>query len=653
MMASSSRAPILSSCEAYRQWARSYDTEQNPMLTLERRYLEPLLPDATGLDVVDLGCGTGRWLEILKKDAPRKMLGVDFSFEMLQQAKRKLSGAATLLCADSAAVPLEKASADLVLGTFVLSYIEDAGTFLANARSALRECGSFFLTDVHPGTSASLQWRRGVRSETGFQEIQTFERSIDAVIELCNSAGLELCTRVEPSFGDVEREIFAGANKLYSWEQAAGYPAIYILQFRHLSTMRVQFPKNVAEPAISKILNAQISVGPRERISGTLNLSDSRITALCTADAGPSPARCSSSTIDVDGYLLLPGLVNAHDHLEFALFPRLGAGGYENCVEWAEDIHRTEAAVIARHRQVPKDVRLWWGAIRNLLCGATTVCHHNPYDTTVFDSEFAVRVVREFGWAHSLSMDPDAVGQKRRTPRGQPFLIHLGEGAGKGSEDEIWELHRAGGLDKDTVVIHGLALGKEGRTLLRDAGAGLIWCPSSNQFLFGRTLSADVIESYVRVALGNDSPLTAEGDLLDEVRFAIGASHLPVEKIYNCVTRQAARLLRLRQGQGTLRVGGVADIVAVRDKGQSPAETLAALSYLDVELALIGGRVHLASDDMLKKLPAGTHKRLEPIMIENVWRWVRAPVNRLFRNTAAHLPEGIFLGGKQVSLASQ
>jgi len=652
-MASSSIAPILSSCEAYRRWARSYDTEQNPMLSLERRYLEPLLPDAAGLDVVDLGCGTGRWLEILKEDAPRKILGVDPSPEMLQQAKRKLSGAATLLCADGATVPLEQASADLVLGTFVLSYIEDASAFLTNVRFALRECGSFFLTDVHPGTSAALQWRRGVRSETGFQEIQTFERSVDAVIGLCDSAGLELCARLEPCFGDVETEIFAAADKLHLQEQAAGYPAIYILQFRHASRTRVQLRKSEAEPAVGKILNAHISVGPHERTSGTLNLSDSRIVALCASNDGDSPAPCSSSAIDLDGYLLLPGLVNAHDHLEFALFPRLGAGGYENCVEWAEDIHRTEAAVIARHRQVPKDARLWWGAIRNLLCGATTVCHHNPYDTTVFDGEFAVGVVREFGWAHSLSMDPDAVEQKHRTPRGQPFLIHLGEGVDKGSEHEIWELHRAGGLDKDTVVIHGLALSKEGRTLLRDAGAGLIWCPSSNAFLFGRTLSADDIESCARVALGSDSPLTAQGDLLDEVRFAIGASHLPVEKIFDCVTRQAARLLRLRQGQGTLRVGGVADIVAVRDKGHSPAETLAALSYRDVELVLIGGRVHLASDEMLRKLPADSRERLEPIMIENVRRWIRAPVDRLFRNTAAHLPEGIFLGGKRVSLASQ
>src|SRR5439155_12475835 len=32
--------------------------------------------------------------------------------------------------------------------------------------------------------------------------------------------------------------------------------------------------------------------------------------------------------VDVRGCVILPGLINAHDHLEFNLFPRLGRGPY-------------------------------------------------------------------------------------------------------------------------------------------------------------------------------------------------------------------------------------------------------------------------------------------------------------------------------------
>src|SRR5208282_2480101 len=144
-MASSSSTTVVSPREAYRTGARRYDTAPNPMLSLERRYLEPLLPSASGLDVVDLGCGTGRWLEILRAAGPRNLLGVDTSLDMLRQAKRKLRNAATLLRADGVVAPLAPASADLVLGNFVMSYIEDGPAFVANARAALLKSGSLFL----------------------------------------------------------------------------------------------------------------------------------------------------------------------------------------------------------------------------------------------------------------------------------------------------------------------------------------------------------------------------------------------------------------------------------------------------------------------------------------------------------------------------
>ncbi|MGB9434330.1 MAG: methyltransferase domain-containing protein [Candidatus Acidiferrum sp.] len=631
--------------------AHRYDTETNPILSLERRFLEALLPHVRGLDVVDLGCGTGRWMEILKATAPRSLLGIDSSREMLWQAKRKLKNAARLLHADGAAAPLAPVSADLVLCNIMLSYVENPAALLSNVRIALRENGSFFLTDVHPGTSAALQWRRGIHAKAGFQEIRTTPCSMDAIIAFCEGAGLQLCARLEPCFGEPEREIFAAAGKLKYFERALGHPAIYILQFRPLPKMHARVSQNLAEDAIDSIRNARLAIGPQECLQGTLTISNARIETLGTEADGDFSTEHANSIVDLNGYLLLPGLVNAHDHLEFALFPRLGNGNYRNCNDWAEDIHRADAAVIAKHRQIPKDVRLWWGGIRNLTCGVTTVSHHNPYVPHVFEADFVVRVVRDYGWAHSLSMDASAAEKRRQTPPGQPFLIHLAEGIDEQTENEACELHNAGALDKETVVIHGLALNKRGLQLLRDSGAGLIWCPSSNMFLFGRTLAPRDILFLSQVALGSDSSLTAEGDLLDELRFAHGVSELPAETLYDFTTRRAAQLLRLPEGQGTLRVGGLADLVAVRDKAQSPAATLANLSHRDVQLVVIGGRVHLASDEMLRRLPSNMHKGLQPLLLEDTVRWVRAPLDRLVRETAPHLPDGISLGGKRVSVA--
>src|SRR5216684_4324113 len=110
---------------------------------------------------------------------------------------------------------------------------------------------------------------------------------------------------------------------------------------------------------------------------------------------------------DLTGHLLLPGLINAHDHLEFSLFPRLGQGPWHDARVWARDIYHPEESPVREHLRVAKATRLAWGDLRNLLSGVTTVCHHNPYEAAVFEHDFPVRVVQRFGWAHSLDFSPD------------------------------------------------------------------------------------------------------------------------------------------------------------------------------------------------------------------------------------------------------
>src|SRR5580658_8502461 len=62
--------------------------------------------------------------------------------------------------------------------------------------------------------------------------------------------------------------------------------------------------------------------------------------------------------IDLTGHLLLPGLINVHDHLEFNLFPRLGRGPWGNASRWAADVYRPAASPVREHLLVPKRTRL-------------------------------------------------------------------------------------------------------------------------------------------------------------------------------------------------------------------------------------------------------------------------------------------------------
>jgi len=189
-MPSTSTAAALSSKDGYSVWAQTYDTAPNPMLSLEHRILESILPDARELDVVDLGCGTGRWLAALQNAGARSLLGIDSSPEMLQVAKSKLAGDSVLLNADCTQLSLPPDSADLVLCSFLLSYIEDASSFLEKVGAILRPNGRAFLTDLHP---APLEVGADLRSDRA--AVGPLQVDVDVLVAVALAAGEVLSRR--------------------------------------------------------------------------------------------------------------------------------------------------------------------------------------------------------------------------------------------------------------------------------------------------------------------------------------------------------------------------------------------------------------------------------------------------------------------------
>src|SRR5580698_7997998 len=99
-------------------WSRTYDEVPNPLLALEERLLTVLLPDLRHQDVLDAGCGTGRWLERLRRYNPRSLTGVDFSAEMLTRARRKVAPRVVVKVGDATCLPIKDGSTDVVIASF-------------------------------------------------------------------------------------------------------------------------------------------------------------------------------------------------------------------------------------------------------------------------------------------------------------------------------------------------------------------------------------------------------------------------------------------------------------------------------------------------------------------------------------------------------
>lgn len=377
-----------------------------------------------------------------------------------------------------------------------------------------------------------------------------------------------------------------------------------------------------------------ISTGINLRLTGARIALDASSSALqdlsviggqvCLAEQTTNASE-SLPVVDLSDYLLLPGLINAHDHLEFGLFPRLGCGIYENWRDWADDIYRPEESPLRELLSIPKPVRLWFGGLRNLLCGVTTVAHHNPYIPDVFENRFPVNVVSRYEWAHSLE-DSQAAQLFRESSSDCPFLLHFAEGTDAQASAEFERLKKEFTLDNRLVLIHAVGASPEDLHRLAEAKVSLVWCPSSNLFTLNRTLSQETIRSYPYLTLGSDSPLTAVGDFLDELHYAHTRFEISADLLYQMATTRAANILHLHNNCGKLCDGSPADLIAIRCQEKPPSDALVSSTFEDVECVLIKGKIMLLSPDLAGRVPFALRSHLEEVQIGSTRRLLPAPV---------------------------
>jgi len=357
-----------------------------------------------------------------------------------------------------------------------------------------------------------------------------------------------------------------------------------------------------------------------------------------------APPQPGDSAFDLQGSFVFPGLINAHDHLELNHFGRIKfQAAYRNASEWIEDLRPRLRADpgLQRGQAYSLADRLFIGGLKNLLSGATTVAHHNPFYREL-RWNFPVRVVSRYGWAHSFHLEGQSAGAKgesagniqqryRATPANAPFVLHLAEGVDEAARGELDRLESLDCLGPNTILIHGVGINLAGWKRIVQAGAGLVWCPASNLFLLDQSAPVDQFiaacpESSARIGLGTDSRLTGSRDLLDEMRVALAIGHVTPQQIFQMVTANAANLLRLPHA-GRIAPGLPADLLLLPRLSDDPYTTLLSAERKDVQLVVIGGRPLFGAPEFLDIFSAGGVK-VQLIQVDGVPKLIEQSLAR-------------------------
>jgi SAM-dependent methyltransferase len=110
--------------------------------------LRSLTQDTGAGRILEVGCGTGRWLAELQS-VIRQVYGMDLSLGMLQQARQRLESL-SLICGHASHLPFADAVFDLIFCVNAFHHFPQPHTFISEARRLLRPGGALAIMGMDP-----------------------------------------------------------------------------------------------------------------------------------------------------------------------------------------------------------------------------------------------------------------------------------------------------------------------------------------------------------------------------------------------------------------------------------------------------------------------------------------------------------------------
>ncbi len=368
----------------------------------------------------------------------------------------------------------------------------------------------------------------------------------------------------------------------------------------------------------------EVPVARSGAFAGTVWIGDDgRVAAVTKSRQRRPEGFADAPVVDVGTSLVMPGLVDLHNHLAYNTLPLwteprqttpfLHHDSWPRAASYSASTTWPAYALITA---CPAEL-LAYVETKAIVGGTTTIQGSPPKNRprdgwlvrNVEDETFGTRDAN-LVYASTLTGKAQMLADRaNRMREGSTFIYHCSEGQ-RGSlvAREFADAEQAGCLQTRFVAVHANAVDPARFAAWAPRPGAVAWSPFSNLWLYGQTTDVPAVrEQGITVCLGSDWAPSGTKHVLGEVKVArIVADHLgwqlSDQDLVEMVTSAPGDVLaRSWQRQvGRLQPQAIADVLVLKASRRArPYPTVVSATEADVELVVIDGQPRYGTEALM------------------------------------------------------